>query len=127
MNKKIIFTILILFVLIPSVYALDWTRGTGYFDNLYIQLTDTFGGDVSGTYDNLAVVDVTCSGSCVDDAEVDDDVTIDSTKWVNTTSGIGLIDDVVISMGTGDDVYSFFNSSSSCYEVHGPTAILKVC
>jgi len=40
---------------ISSVYALNWDRGRYFFDNIYIEITDTFGGDVSGTYDNLAV------------------------------------------------------------------------
>lgn len=54
---KIIFILGTLLLLTPFVArSLFWSRGLAWFQTKFVELTDSFGGDVSGTYDNLRVV-----------------------------------------------------------------------
>lgn len=44
-----------------------------------------------------------------------------------TANGFNLGDDEMCVMGADEDAYSFFNTTSGCFEIHGPTTVLQLC
>jgi len=105
-----------------------------YFQGLFIELTDIFGGDVSGTYDNLSLNSDVVGDNELNYTEVTlNDFTNDASYIANGTDAtLTLLDmddnDILnVSNITLTETNHLIRDNATCVIITGDTATLQIC